>query len=104
MAKHPKTRAHRRFHRARCISNRRNLQWVQCKEKFIKEWGSASERDALLGRLWGVASKTGKVCSCFVCGNPRRFGGGSAWSVLTNQEKKADCVLNDWKSEGFTEY
>jgi hypothetical protein len=42
------------------------------------------ERRALPARRVGMYSKTPKICSCFMCGNPRRFRG-----ELTIQERRA---------------
>jgi hypothetical protein len=42
------------------------------------------ERHALSARRVGMYSKTPKICSCFMCGNPRRFLG-----ELTFQERRA---------------
>jgi hypothetical protein len=43
-----------------------------------------AEGHALSARRVGMYSKTPKICSCFMCGNPRRFRG-----ELTIQERRA---------------
>jgi hypothetical protein len=50
-----------------------------CAQK-TKTW-EASDRDA------GVFANHGKVCSCWMCGNPRKYG------ELTLQERKADAPI-----------
>ena len=42
------------------------------------------ERHALPARRVGMYAKTPKICSCFLCGNPRRFIGEP-----TIQERRA---------------
>jgi len=43
----------------------------------------------------GVLANTPKVCSCFMCGNPRKF-----WKKITLQEEKS--IIKE--REGILEY
>ena len=67
-------------------------------KRALGYWGSAAwyksrqEREKFLERNAQIRRNTTKLCSCSMCGNPRRV----AWKDnLTMQEKKA----KDWKSE-----
>ena len=66
-------RALRRYH-----AHRRKA-WVR---RMLRHY--FMERHALSARRVGMYSKTPKICSCFMCGNPRRFRG-----ELTLQERRA---------------
>lgn len=66
------TRAQRR-HDTRRIKAR-----FYAKQKIHECWDT-TERTA------GLFANHGKVCSCWMCGNPRRF-----WGELTMQEKRAN--------------
>lgn len=48
------------------------------KQSFHRAWAT-NERNA------GLFANHGKVCSCYMCGNPRRY-----WGELTMQEKRAN--------------
>ncbi|WP_152389715.1 hypothetical protein [Azotobacter salinestris] len=39
----------------------------------------------------GLFAHHGKVCSCWMCGNPRRY-----WGELTMQERRANLELKAW--------
>jgi len=61
------TRALRRHHAER------RKRWVQRELGDHLCWaGDDRERSKLLGRL----AETPKPCSCWMCGNPRRYGEG----------------------------
>lgn len=53
------------------------------KAKFLRmkrhNWWTPTEKDA------GLYPHHGKVCSCYMCGNPRKY-----WGELTIQEKRAN--------------
>jgi hypothetical protein len=66
-------RAVRRYHA------QRRKAWVR---RTLRHY--FMERHALSARRVGMYSKTPKLCSCFMCGNPRRFRG-----ELTIQERRA---------------
>jgi hypothetical protein len=66
-------RALRRYHA------QRKKAWVCCTLRHY-----FMERHALPTRRVGMYSKTPKICSCFMCGNPRRYLG-----ELTIQERRA---------------
>lgn len=71
-------RALRRYHA------QRRKAWVRrtLRHYFMK-------RHDLSARRVGMYSKTPKICSCFMCGNPRRFHG-----ELTIQERRAMLDLD----------
>lgn len=94
MAKHPNTRAHRRFHRVRVVQNRRRLEWVKSNERWAASLPT-EEQHAYLSGLWGVLATISKPCSCPMCGNPRRYHGGGSWAVRTRQEVVADLKWSD---------
>ena len=65
-------------------SERRHHEW-RMKEKYLRhqrtrepEWRCTEPIHA------GRFAHHGKACSCFMCGNPRKF-----WGDLTMQEKRA---------------
>lgn len=62
-----KTRAIRRHHTDRLKASRNGF------------WGNNTQTD----RQLGIVAQTPAVCSCWMCGNPRKF-----FSELTMQEKK----------------
>ena len=62
----------------RCHAQRRKA-WVRGTLRHY-----FTERHALSARQVSMYSKTPKICSCFMCGNPRRFRG-----ELTIQERRA---------------
>jgi hypothetical protein len=45
-------------------------------------------------RVYGIHARTPKVCSCWMCGNPRRYWGSGEWR-LTVQEIKARQAFAD---------
>ena len=71
-------RALRRYHA------QRRKEWVRrtLRRYFMKG-------HELPGRRVGLYSKTPKICSCFMCGNPRRFRG-----EFTIQERRAMLGLD----------
>jgi hypothetical protein len=71
-------RALRRYHA------QRKKAWVR---RTLRHY--FMERHALPARRVGMYSKTPKICSCFMCGNPRRFHG-----ELTIQEHRAMLDLH----------
>lgn len=76
----PSTRARRRHDRKRCRAK---------VLRVVKLWHDGWRRDA---RAVGRYTNHGlQVCSCWQCGNPRRFGkGGAHWGGrLTLQERRA---------------
>jgi hypothetical protein len=78
-------RALRRYHA------QRRKAWVR---RALRHY--FMERHALPARRVGMDSKTPKICSCFMCGNPRRFCG-----ELTIQERRA--MLDSNLLESWTE-
>jgi hypothetical protein len=66
-------RALRRYHA------QRRKAWVR---RTLRQY--FMERHDLPARRVAMYSKTPKICSCFMCGNPRRFHG-----ELTIQERRA---------------
>ena len=58
--------------------------------KVIMRWGF----DASPGRIGKWASTHGKPCSCFMCGNPRKFFG-----ERTRQEQIADLDFKEMIEE-----
>ncbi len=71
-------RALRRYHA------QRRKAWVR---RTLRHY--FMERHDLPARRVGMYSKTPKICSCLMCGNPRRFHG-----ELTIQERRAMLDLN----------
>lgn len=69
------TRAQRR-HDNRRIKSR----FYEIQKTRPHEW-----RQDVSARSAGIFANHGKTCSCFMCGNPRRF-----WGDLTVQEKRAE--------------
>ncbi|WP_349569416.1 hypothetical protein [Azotobacter salinestris] len=55
------------------------------RKQRIHEHGLTNKRNA------GVFAHHGKACSCWMCGNPRRY-----WGELTMQERRADLELKAW--------
>ena len=49
----------------------RRAQVERLKRKRAKHWG----RDQLNARQLGIAVTTAAVCSCWMCGNPRKYHG-----------------------------
>lgn len=45
-------------------------------------------------RMFGIYRKTRKICSCYMCGNPRKHYGNSK-RAKTKQEFLADIKLKD---------
>lgn len=78
MAKHPKNRAHRRFHRLRVIDLRcKRIFSLSQAQKNIQHgqgdgWQSYDDLILWFAKARGRAAKTPKTCSCAMCGNPRR--------------------------------
>lgn len=75
-------RGERRFHRERLMTNRKEYYGGYAKELTGKE----------LQRLLSLWARTAQVCSCDMCGNPRRKGwekGYRSGRVSTMQERKA---------------
>ena len=60
--------------------------YAQCRKAWVRRTlrHYFMERHALPARRVGMYSKTPKICSCFMCGNPRRF-----LKELTIQERRA---------------
>ena len=68
-------RALRRHHLRRLRNRRKHYRWVRIHENGL-----------LTGRELGIVTRTPKICSCTICGNPRRHFGD-----VTLQERKAAC-------------
>jgi len=75
-----KMRAIRRQHRSRIILKR--YERVQRGHWYVKSSG--------------YLAKNNTVCSCWMCGNPRKYFG-----ELTRQEKIAESSLNYLRPSGF---
>ncbi len=83
-----RTRAYRRHHRQRMISRARikYTEWNDDPEWI--EWNVLRNHSHMA------------VCSCWMCGNPRRVGWGTTESRLTMQERKRYNSLR----EGIEDY
>lgn len=72
-----------------------NRHYAQVKKakvrRVIKLWHDGWRRDA---RAVGRYANHGlQVCSCWMCGNPRRNHGGANYARLTMQERRAQDDL-----------
>lgn len=66
-------------------SERRHHEW-RMKAKFRRIQRTRELKYRLTDAIHaGLFAHHGKLCSCFMCGNPRRY-----WGDLTMQEKRAD--------------
>lgn len=99
--KHPIDRAHRRFHRARVVKNRRRLLWVQYAERHAQTLPD-DQRRPYLGRVYGQAAQMVQPCSCFMCGNPRRHFKHKKGSWLLGQTRQEALAQLEW-DEGLLE-
>jgi len=79
-----KGKPERQKHALRRYHAQRRKAWVR---RTLRHY--FTERHALSARRVGMYSKTAKICSCFMCGNPRRFHG-----ELTIQERRAMLDLD----------
>lgn len=83
---HPANRGERRFARHARINHRaRTIPWAHC-DTCAPAPCHCSEHAARRGRL----SKTPTPCSCWMCGNPRRYMG-----QRTHAEHRADLAGRD---------
>ena len=73
----------RRAHRARLIANRRKTYWGGESSRY--NWGKGFEPGQL-----GVMARTPCVCSCWMCGNPRRY-----WGEVTRAERISFLSFQD---------
>ena len=65
---------------------------VRLKAKCIREnyWGYGNWRnEGFTKSALGVCVNTPTVCTCYMCGNPRKY-----WNEVTLQEKKAGDIAN----------
>ena len=73
-----------------------NRHYAQVKKakvrRVAKLWRPIWTKDAAaIGRL---ANHGLQVCSCWMCGNPRRHHGGMKYAKLTMQERRAQVDLD----------
>lgn len=59
---------------------------AKAKEK-LKAWGYKD--DSLTGRMIGKHADNMAICSCDMCGNPRKV-----WGEKTIQERRFECKLS----------
>lgn len=71
----------------------RRHHYQRLKERRVKRKYWCFHSDSQLSkRHLGVAVNTPKICSCWMCGNPRKQPGDSR----TRSEKKADLALKEF--------
>ena len=85
------SRTLRRHHRARMIQKARNL---------FARWG---EDEGRINRNAPRLADNLQWCSCYSCGNPRRWNGFTVYShrseIRTPQEIRSDLDWAEWKKE-----
>lgn len=93
-------RAERRHHNARLLKNRYN------REVRNHYWYYNDDRAEVLAgclRRARLRLDTNVLCSCAMCGNPRRTYGWNTWGVLTFQEMRSYDAMQDGLEEYFEE-
>ena len=81
-----RTKAWRRFQKERIRSKARRvgeLHWSNYHYPISKEERERQKEEFVKYYVWGADDL--KSCSCYMCGNPRRY-----WKDKTMQEKKQD--------------
>lgn len=81
--KHPHSRAHRRHHRARLIEKR-----VKQRPSWFENMHEQPDGERRLARAQGRLADTSTLCSCVMCGNPRRY-----FNHRTRAEERADIEI-----------
>ena len=81
-----RSRSERRHHRKRLIAKRLN-EFNHFRVAFPLD-DAGSRRHAV------VRARTGKLCSCWMCGNPRNYRGNSE-GAKTWQELRSDLNFRD---------
>lgn len=73
-------KALRRHHKERVINNRARLM----KNRWVIDWYKEEGEEYCYNYL----AKTGTPCSCWMCGNPRKYHKQTGEHKLTIQERK----------------
>lgn len=94
-----RTRAWRRFQRARMIKRALRSEAIAHWYLGLDNSPKSKEAQDALRKVAVRQHDYMAVCSCNMCGNPRRSGWGGKDCVLTMAERRADDTFNDQLEE-----
>lgn len=77
--------------------SQRRHEVERLRKKRKNFYGNRTEPIENIGRYLGMTVNTAKPCSCFICGNPRKFYGNSAASKTIHEQSDSEMLrLFNW--------